>query len=116
MVALERKQPCDVEKTRSTICRIPTCFTGALGFDHIIIPQPEDKAGVAGTKTSRFCGSTLVLAGTGAGTTGLSVELTSMAAKTTVCSKSVPFNVRYMYFSVFFICTILKQTLFLLGS
>ena len=61
---------------------------GGFGFDHVIIPQPENAMGTAGIGTSKFCGSTLVLGAT-AGMTG---DLTAA----TVCSKSVPFNIRFV--------------------
>ena len=65
---------------------------GTLGYDHVIIPQPENTASpaVAGLGTSKFCGSTLALA---AGT-GTADQMEQDPA--TVCSKSVPFNIRFL--------------------
>ena len=68
-------------------------FSGAMGYDHIIIPQPENAAGAAGPGTSKFCGSTLAIA--------TAADMTADKLAATVCSKSVPFNIRYVYFYVF---------------
>ena len=70
------------------VCGYGTDGLGAMGYDHVIIPQPENTMGTAGIGTSKFCGSTLVLGAT-AGMTG---DLTAA----TVCSKSVPFNIRFV--------------------
>ena len=63
---------------------------GAMGYDHVIIPQPEDNASpaVAGLGTSKFCGSTLALATVAA--------MYADQNPATVCSKSVPFNIRFL--------------------
>ena len=62
---------------------------GGFGFDHVIIPQPENAMGTAvGGGTSKFCGSTLVLAASAASTADQTAA--------TVCSKSLPFNIRFL--------------------
>ena len=59
------------------------------GYDHVIIPQPEKEAdGAAGTGTSRFCGLALALASKSA----MRLDLDPA----TVCTKSLPFNVRFL--------------------
>ena len=70
------------------VCGYGTSGLGELGYDHVIIPQPENTMGTAGVGTSKFCGSTLVFAKTA----GMTVDL----AAGTVCSKSLPFNIRFL--------------------
>ena len=71
-------------------CGYGTDGKGTMGYDHVIIPQPEDNASpaVAGPDTSKFCGSTLAFA-TAAG-------MGDNKDPATVCSKSVPFNIRFL--------------------
>ena len=70
------------------VCGYGADGKGAMGYDHVIIPQPENTMGTAGVGTSKFCGSTLVFAKTA----GMTVDL----AAGTVCSKSLPFNIRFL--------------------
>merc|ERR1712241_984905 len=70
-------------------CGYGTDGKGAMGYDHVIIPQPENAKGTAvGGGTSKFCGSTLVLAAAAASTADQTAA--------TVCSKSLPFNIRFL--------------------
>ena len=70
-------------------CGYGTDGKGAMGYDHVIIPQPENAMGTAvGGGTSKFCGSTLVLAAAAASTADQTAA--------TVCSKSLPFNIRFL--------------------
>jgi len=72
------------------VCGYGADGKGAMGYDHVIIPQPENTASpaVAGPGTSKFCGSTLALA--------TAADMTVDKAAATVCSKSVPFNIRFL--------------------
>ena len=70
------------------VCGYGTNGLGEMGYDHVIIPQPENTMGTAGVGTSKFCGSTLVFAKTA----GMTADL----AAGTVCSKSLPFNIRFL--------------------
>ena len=58
------------------------------GYDHVIIPQPEKTDGMAGLGTSRFCGSNLALQ--------LTAAMGADQLPSTVCTKSLPFNVRFL--------------------
>merc|ERR1712064_164440 len=72
----------------------PACGYGTIGalnakgYDHIIIPQPEQTDGNAGLGTSRFCGSNLALQKTAA--------MGAMQLPSTVCTKALPFTVRFL--------------------
>merc|ERR550539_1947169 len=72
------------------VCGYGADGKGAMGYDHVIIPQPENTASpaVAGPGTSKFFGSTLALA--------TAADMTVDKAAATVCSKSVPFNIRFL--------------------
>lgn len=70
------------------VCGYGADGKGAMGYDHIIIPQPENAAGAAGPGTSKFCGSTLAIA--------TAADMTADKLAATVCSKSVPFNIRFL--------------------
>jgi len=70
------------------VCGYGTDGQGAMGYDHIIIPQPSGTDGTPGPGTSKFCGSTLALAA--------AADMTTGKDPATVCSKSIPFNVRFL--------------------
>jgi len=79
------------------VCGYGADGMGTMGFDYLVIPQPEKATGAAGLGSSKFCGRQLLLAMTmNTGATVTTADIASATATKTICSKSVPFGLRFL--------------------